>query len=51
MQKIREIYSSIDIQKNEEEIQKLGFKDKNTAEEFIDGVSKLCHYRYKMKIN
>lgn len=41
VQKIREIYSSIKIQKNEEGIQELGFKDKSIAEEFIDGASQL----------
>ena len=41
VQKIKEIYSNIEIQKNEEGIEELGFKDKNIAEEFINGASKL----------
>ena len=41
VQKIKEIYSNIEIQINEEGIQELGFKDKNIAEEFIDGASQL----------
>ncbi len=41
IQKINEIYSNIEIQINEDGIQELGFKDKNIAEEFIDGASRL----------
>ena len=41
MRKIREIYSNIEIQRNEEGIEELGFQDKNIAEEFINGASKL----------
>ena len=41
VQKIREIYSNIEIQRNEEGIEELGFQDKNIAEEFINGASKL----------
>ena len=41
VQKIKEIYSNIEIQKNEEGIQELGFKNKIIAEEFIEGASQL----------
>ena len=41
VEEIKEIYSNIKIQKNEEGIEELGFKDKNIAEKFIDGASKL----------
>ena len=41
IKRIKEIYSNIEIQINEEGIQELGFKDKNIAEKFIDGASKL----------
>ena len=37
MIKNKEIYSNIEIQKNEEGIEELGFKDKNIAEKFIVG--------------
>lgn len=39
--KIKEIYSNIEIQKNEENIQELGFKNKEIAKKFIDGASEL----------
>ena len=42
VEKIREIYSNIEIQINEDGIRELGFKEKNIAEEFIDGASQLC---------
>lgn len=41
VQKIKDIYSNLEIQKNEENIQELGFKSKEIAEQFIDGASKL----------
>ena len=41
VEKIRKIYSNIEIQKNEEGVQKLGFKDTHIAEEFIEGASQL----------
>ena len=41
VQKIKEIYSNIEIQINEDGIRELGFKDKKIAEEFIDGASQL----------
>lgn len=41
VQKIKEIYSNIEIQINEDNIQELGFKNKNIAEEFINGASQL----------
>ena len=39
--KIQKIYSNLEIQKNEEGIDELGFKNKEIAENFIDGASKL----------
>lgn len=41
IKKIKEIYSNIEIQINEDNIQELGFKDKNIAEEFINCASQL----------
>ena len=41
VKKIKEIYSNIEIQINEDGIRELGFKEKNIAEEFIDGASQL----------
>ena len=41
VEKIKEIYSNIEIQINEDGIRELGFKEKNIAEEFIDGASQL----------
>jgi len=43
---IKEIYSNIEIQKNEKGIEELGFKDKFIAEKFVHTMSKLsCLYR------
>lgn len=39
--KIKKIYSNLEIQKNEEGIEELGFKNKEIAETFIDGASEL----------
>ena len=41
MEAIKRIYSNIEVQKNEEQVEELGFRDKMIAEEFIDGASKL----------
>ena len=41
VQKIKKIYSNIEIQINEDGVQELGFKNKNIAEDFIDGASQL----------
>ena len=41
VEKIKEMYDNIEIQKNEEGIPELGFKDKIIAEEFIFGASQL----------
>ena len=41
VEKIRAIYSNLEVQKNEENIEELGFKNKEIAEEFIDGASQL----------
>ena len=38
---VKEIYSNIEIQKNENEIEELGFKDKRIAEKFVHTMSKL----------
>ena len=43
VEKIKEIYSNIEVQKNEDNIQELGFKDKEIAEQFIDGASQLWY--------
>jgi len=41
VQKIKKIYSNIEIQTNEENIKELGFKSKEIAEDFICGASQL----------
>lgn len=41
VKKIREIYYNLEVQKNEENIEELGFKNKEIAELFIDGASQL----------
>lgn len=41
LEEIKEIYENIEIQKNEEGIQELGFKDKKLAEKFVKNMSKL----------
>ena len=41
VQKIKKIYSNIEIQINEDGVGELGFKDKKIAEEFIEGASQL----------
>jgi len=38
---VREIYQNIEVQKNEEGIEELGFKDKKIAEKFVENMSKL----------
>lgn len=43
---VKEIYENIEIQINEENIQELGFKDRNIAEKFVHTMSNLsCQYR------
>ena len=41
LNEIEEIYKNIEIQKNEEEVQELGFKDMRIAEKFVHTMSKL----------
>jgi len=41
LDEIREIYKNIEIQKNEEGIEELGFKNKEIAEKFVRNMSKL----------
>lgn len=41
LEEIKEIYENIEIQKNEEGIEELGFKDKRLAEKFVKNMSKL----------
>lgn len=41
LEEIRRIYNDIEIQKNENGIEELGFKDKQIAEEFVHTMSKL----------
>lgn len=38
---VKEIYKNIEVQKNEEEIEELGFKDKKIAEKFVHAMSML----------
>lgn len=41
LEEIKEIYQNIEIQKNEDNIEELGFKDKKIAEKFVHTMSKL----------
>lgn len=41
LEEIKEIYENIEIQENEEGIQELGFKSKEIAEKFVQGMRKL----------
>lgn len=41
LNEIKEIYENIEIQKNEKEIEELGFKNKGLAEKFVNGMSQL----------
>ena len=41
VKEISEIYKNIEVQENEEGIEELGFKDKEYAEQFIEGAHKL----------
>lgn len=41
LEEIKEIYENIEIQKNEEGIEELGFKDKKLAEKFVKNMSEL----------
>ena len=41
LEEIKEIYGNIEIQKNEEGIEELGFKDKRLAEKFVKNMSEL----------
>lgn len=41
VKEIKQIYNNIEVQKNENGIEELGFKDKHIAEKFIEGASKL----------
>ena len=41
VKEISEIYKNIEVQENEEGIEELGFKDKEHAEQFIEGAHKL----------
>lgn len=41
LEEIREIYTNIEIQQNEEGIKELGFKDKKIAEKFVKGMSQV----------
>lgn len=41
LEEIKEIYKNIEVQKNEEGIEELGFKDKKLAEKFVKNMSEL----------
>lgn len=41
LEEIEEIYSNIEIQQNEEGVEELGFKDKEVAEKFVKGMSRV----------
>lgn len=42
IEEIREIYTNIEIQQNEEGIEELGFKDKEIAEKFVKGMCQVA---------
>lgn len=44
LDEVREIYQNIEVQKNEEGIEELGFKDKMLAEKFVNNMSKLSTF-------
>lgn len=41
LEEVKEIYKNIEVQKNEDGIDELGFKDKEIAEKFVNNMSKL----------
>ena len=41
LEKIKDIYNNIEVQKNEDGIEEIGFKDKKIAEKFVEGASML----------
>lgn len=41
LEEVKEIYQNIEVQKNEEGIEELGFKDQEMAEKFVHGMSQL----------
>lgn len=41
LEEVKEIYNNIEIQKNENGVEELGFKDKRLAEKFVNNMSKL----------
>ena len=41
LDEVREIYQNIQVQKNEEQIEEIGFKNKEIAEKFVENMSKL----------
>ncbi|MGN1302592.1 MAG: HD domain-containing protein [Clostridia bacterium] len=44
LDEVREIYQNIEVQKNEDSIEELGFKDKMLAEKFVNNMSKLSTF-------
>lgn len=44
LKEVKEIYNDIEVQKNEEGIEELGFKDRKIAEKFVNVVSKLSAF-------
>ncbi len=44
LDEVREIYQNIEVQKNEDGIEELGFKDKMLAEKFVNNMSKLSTF-------
>ena len=44
LDEVREIYQNIEVQKNEDGIEELGFKDKMLAEKFVNNMSKLSKF-------
>lgn len=47
LEEVKEIYQNIEIQKNEEGIEELGFKDKEIAKKFVQGMSLLSNQYIK----
>lgn len=53
LEEVEEIYQNIEVQKNEDDIEELGFKDKEIAEKFVHTMSKLSsmYIRNKTKFS
>lgn len=53
LEEVKEIYQNIEVQKNEEKIEELGFKNQEIAEKFVQGMSILssCYITNEVKFS